>query len=259
MLKKLFKILLGILVVLLALVAFVAMSLQARVPESTFELQPAAASQLDRQPVLLFGATRNTGLEVAKILRARGEPVTAAVRATSDRSALEAIEADIVVADAFDLEALRQAFASNDFRAVVSTIGCYSCDPAPDGIGNQNIIDAARAAGVKRMVLITTIGSGDSYDTVPWISRIALRGILPLKTQAEDHLRASGLDYTIIRPGGLPPKPASGRGYLSEDRKAFGFISRGDLARLIVGVLDDDRTINKTFAAADPEIKAPWD
>ena len=166
--------------------------------------------------------------------------------------------AAIVEADAMDPESLTRAFASDDFRAVISTVGCLSCEPPPDGIGNMNIVDAAKAAGVPRMILITSIGVGDSRDAANLLSRLFLRKTLPLKGQAEERLRASGLGYTIIRPGGLRPVPATGRGYLSEDRSAFGFISRGDLARLIVAALDDQGTVNKTFAAADPEVMTPW-
>ena len=257
-LKTLLKILLGLVVILVVTVAGLLLTLRAHVPATFFELQPIIAETPDSRPVLIFGATRNTGYEVAKILRERGVPVAAAVRRGSDRGLLEPLGVQFVEADAMDPESLRAAFASGQFSAVVTTIGCLSCDPPPDGIGNMNVTDAAKAAGVKRVILITSIGTGDSHDAANILSRIALSKTLPLKTQAEDHLRASGLDYTIIRPGGLRPKPPTGRGYLSEDRSAFGFISRGDLARLIVGCLDDDRTIGRTFAAADPEVKTPW-
>jgi uncharacterized protein YbjT (DUF2867 family) len=259
MLKTLFKILLAIVVVLAGIVLYLFLDLRAVAPESTYDLAPVAATSPDPRPVLIFGATRNTGLKVATMLRERGDSVTAAVRETSDRSALEAIGADIVVADAMDPAAIAAAMAADDFRAVISTVGCISCEPPPDGIGNVNITDGAKAAGIPRMILITTIGSGDSYESANILSRMFLSKVLPLKTQAEDHLKASGLEYTIIRPGGLVPKPGSGRGFLSEDRKAFGFISRDDLARLIVQALDDPGTVNKTFAAADPKIMTPWD
>ena len=108
---------------------------------------------------------------------------------------------------------------------------------------------------------MTTVGAGDSYDAANLLTRIVLRDILPLKTQAEDHLRASGLAYTIIRPGGLRSNDsnATGEGVLTEDRSALGFIHRQDLAELIVAVLDDDRSFGKTFAALDRTITEPWD
>ena len=61
-------------------------------------------------------------------------------------------------------------------------------------------------------------------------------------------------------PGGLPPGVVpTGGGILSEDRSTMGFIKRPDLARLVVEVLHDDGTINKTYAAIDPGLARPWD
>lgn len=262
MLKKLLKILFGLLaIVVLAiggLVLALFLTLRADLPEDYFELAGTPVPP-GAPPVLIAGATRNTGLEVARRLHERGEQVVALVRPTSDRTQLEALDADFVVGDAMSLEEMRAVLASQPFRAVVSTIGCFSCDPPPDFIGNRNLIDAAKAAGVERFVLVSSIGAGDSRDTVPFLSKIFLAKILPLKTEAEDYLRASGLEYTIIRPGGLPPEvPMTGNGALSEDRDAFGFIGRPDLGALIVGVLDDPRTIDKTFHAVDPGIESPF-
>ena len=263
MLKTLIKIVLSLVGVAILLIAGLALtlylSLQAKPPESFFELagDPPPA---DAAPVLIFGATRGTGLEVAKLLRGRGEDFVAFVRPTSDRSELEKLNAAFVVGDATNMDEVRAAVSSQPFRAIVSTIGCLGCEPPPDFIGNRNITDAAVEAGVPRMVLITSLGAGDSKDAPPLMSRLFLRKILPLKEQAEDHLRASGLEYTIIRPGGLRPAdaPITGEGYLSEDRSAFGFMHRADLAEMIVGVLDDDDTIGKTFAAADKTVESPW-
>jgi uncharacterized protein YbjT (DUF2867 family) len=156
-----------------------------------------------------------------------------------------------------DMESVRAAFAGKNYRAVLTTIACFSCNPKPDYLGNKNIFDAAKEAGAKRVVLVTTIGAGNSYDSAPWSARSFLKDMLPLKTQAEDHLKSLGLDYTIIRPGGLTFTPATGEGWLSEDPAAFGVIGREELARLVVGVLDDDRTAGKTFSAFDDSLLFP--
>ena len=83
--------------------------------------------------------------------------------------------------------------------------------------------------------------------------------MLPLKTQAEDHLKSLALDYTIIRPGGLKTAMPTGRAILSEDHTASGIITRIDLAGLIVASIDDPRTIGKTFSAIDLDFKFPLD
>jgi len=258
---RMLKTVLKIFLALVLLVAGLAFSLRATLPETTFDVQPVAANPADPRPVLIFGATRNTGLEVARILRARGQAVTAAVRATSDRSGLQSLGVDFVVADAIDAEAVRTAVAAQDFQAIVTTVACSRCEPPPDFLGNRNIIDAAKAEGVDRLALVTTVGAGDSFEAANLLSRIFLRNILPMKTQAEDHLKASGVPYTIIRPGGLRSNEttATGGGILTEDRSTLGFIHRADVAELIVAVLDDPRTENRTFAALDPAVLSPWD
>lgn len=254
------KIIGTIILLLLVAIGGLALSMRANPPENAFELQSRTAAEAPngRPPVLIFGATRNTGLLVAQLLVERGDRVTAFVRPTSDRTALEALGVDFVVGDAMDMATVRAATAAVEYGAVVTTIGCLSCEPPPDYQGNANIIEASVEAGIERLVLVTTIGAGDSADAPPWLSTRVLGKILPLKNQAEDALRASGLDYTIIRPGGLRSGHRTGNGVLTEERSAFGYIFREDLAELIVAALDDDRTIGKTFAAVDANRKWPW-
>lgn len=223
-----------------------------------FQTQPGVKPEGGHH-VLIFGATRNTGLEVARILVARGDRVTAFVRPSSNRSDLEKLGVGFLEGDALDMESVQAAFGDEGYTAVLTTIACFTCDPKPDYLGNRNIFDAAVEANIKRMLLVTTVGAGDSYDSAPLPARIFLKDMLPLKTMAEDHLMSSGLAYTIIRPGGLKSEPRTGSGYLSESRETIGIINRADLADLIVEALDDERTIGKVLAAVDAEMVFPWD
>lgn len=236
------------------------------VEEFALSPRPPAVAPLADAPlvvpddgILIFGATRNTGLDVAKILAARGEKVTAVVRPNSDTAELQKLGVTLVNGDALDMDSVRAAMAGKTYRAILTTIACFSCEVRPDYLGNKNIFDAAREAGLRRVVLVTTIGAGDSFDSAPLPARMFLKEMLPLKTQAEDHLKFLGLDYTIIRPGGLKTAAPTGNGFLSEDRKTSGIITRADLAQLIVGVMDDDKTIGKTLAAIDRNFKFPFD
>lgn len=248
------RIILGVLAVIALLVILSFRTTQYPV----FEMEADAAPERGHH-VLLFGGTRNTGLEVAKLLAGRGDRVTAFVRPSSDRSGLEPLGVEFAVGDALDLETVRAAFDGGDYTSVITTVGCFSCDPRPDFLGNRNIFDAASEAGVQRMLLVTSIGAGDSKKAAPWLARVFLREILPLKTQAEDHLMASGLDYTIIRPGALRSNEPTGNGYLSASRDTEGIINRSDLAALIVEALDDNATAGKVLAAVDSEMSYPWD
>lgn len=246
---------------LVFIIGGIALTLEARLPESTVDVQPMSLTPVtsDATSILIFGATRNTGLLVARLLKERGDNVTAFVRPSSDVTDLEKIDVDMVVGDAMDIETVRAAFTDRNYTAVLTTVGCLACNPSPDYQANANIITVAKEAGVQRVVLVTMIGAGDSYTAIPALSTRIMAKIIPLKTQAEDELRESGLDYTIIRPGGLRSGGRTGNGVLSEDLNTFGHIYREDLSELLVAVLDDRSMIGKTLAAVDPNRRYPWD
>ncbi|MAF83903.1 MAG: SDR family oxidoreductase [Gammaproteobacteria bacterium] len=259
---KIFLRFIGALFLLLILViGGVALTLEASLPTNAIDLRPMSKTPITSEAtsILIFGATRNTGLMVARLLEARGENVTAFVRPVSDTTELKKIGVELVVGDAMDIATVQAAFEGRDYEAVLTTIGCLSCVPPSDYQANANVIKAAMQAGVRRLVLVTSIGSGDSLAAVPALSARFLAKTIPLKTHAEEDLRASGLEYTIIRPGGLRSGRRTGHGTLSEDRDVFGYIFREDLAELIVSVFDDSATIGKTLAAVDAYRRFPWD
>ena len=68
---------------------------------------------------------------------------------------------------------------------------------------------------------ISTIGAGDSIAALPSPLRAVLQGSIDAKNVAESHLTQSGLDYTVIRPGGLNDSPSSGRGVLLSDESVL--------------------------------------
>jgi len=257
MLLKIVGAIVGVIVALIAvLAATIFFTLKPNIPEQSFEL--AKPQILGDKHVIVFGATGSLGIEIVQDLVARGDKVTAFVRSSSDRSAIELPGVDFAVGDVMDYPSIVAAFRGGEFDAAIATIGAAR-EANVDYQGNANIFSAAREAGVSRVIMISTIGAGDSHDATPMISRIALSNVLPQKTRAEEDLRASGLEYTILRPGGLPPGiVGTGGGMLSEDVTTMGFIKRPDLARIVVGALDDDRTIGKTFAVIDPSIPRPW-
>ncbi|MDH3511641.1 MAG: SDR family oxidoreductase [Gammaproteobacteria bacterium] len=206
--------------------------------------------------VLVFGASQRTGLEVTKILAGRGENVTAFVRPTSDRTELEELQVDFAIGDVVDANSVEAAFAAGKFRAVVNTIGGKRGEePRPDFIGIKNMVDSAKRHGVKRALLVTMVGTGDSSNVLSENARKFLGPVAELKTQAEDYLMESGLDATILRPGGMLSQPATGTAIKTEDHSVMGVIHRADLAVLVVESLDDDATIGKIFHTVDPEIK----
>jgi uncharacterized protein YbjT (DUF2867 family) len=239
-------------------------------------LTPAAGAG---RSVLVAGATSASGLELVRVLKARGWNVVAMVRASSSTAKLDELGIEKIVADSMQPADLPPLFAARRFDAVVSLIGTSARDlpqrrnpvevrlrgPAqmdpdkrPDFLGNRNLIDATRAAGVSRFVFVTVIGAGDSEGAVPWGARRGHEDVVRLKTRAEDHLRASGLAWTIIRPGGLGRQPPGNSAVLVEDAQAFSFLARSDLGRLTADALADDSTIEKTYTAFDPQRRMLW-
>ena len=201
--------------------------------------------------VFLAGASRGVGHEILKGLMAQNQQVKALVRSQSAASELQAMGVETAIADALNPEQIEQAM-SGEIETVISTIGGKPQDgERADYLGNKNLIDAAVKSGVKRFILVTSIGSGESASALPPQAFAALKEVLAEKEKAEQHLIASGLTYTIVRPGGLKSEPATGNGVLTEDPKIAGTIHRADVAELVCRCLISDRANNKIFSAVD--------
>ena len=102
--------------------------------------------------VIVFGASGGIGRAVVPRLLEAGHGVTAFVRETSDRTALDATDARIVTGDALDRKSVDAAFEGQDFDAVVCSVGSLPGQKHTDLETNSNIVDAAVAAGVRRFV-----------------------------------------------------------------------------------------------------------
>lgn len=206
--------------------------------------------------VILFGGTRGTGFETAKILCGRGDQVTALVRNESDASGLEAIGATIVRGNAVSADDVRKAIDAGSYTAVINSLGGKRGEtPRPDTEGMRNILAAAGPAGIKRHLLVTAIGAGDSHTAVSPNVHKFLGPVLKMKTEIEAMLQESGSDFTILRPGGMTTDPATGTAIKTEDHQVMGMINRADLAALVVECLVDDTTIGRIYHTIDPEIK----
>jgi len=252
-LKLIGGIVVGLLIVLAAYIFVFSGSFH--VPADRFVAGPYQATG----PVLVFGGNKGTGLDIVRGLRARGEPVTVVVRRSSDTRALRPLGVTLIVADALHPAEVKAAFASNVFQSVVATLGSSKPgEQRPDFDGNRNVIDAARAAGVRHLVLVTVIGAGDSRGSAPFPMGNLLKDVIEAKTRAEDYLKASGVPYTIVRPGGLGAGVADHVAYLTTDPRSFSYIERADLAGLVVDALGSPAALGKTFAAYDPTHRTAW-
>lgn len=206
--------------------------------------------------ILLFGATRGVGLELARLLREEGREVLAMVRPTSGAGALQEMGVQVVSGDALSDGDVAAAFAAlGPGGEVVSTLGgAFGAPPIVDHEGNVCIIEAAERHGAERFVFVTSLGCGETRPHMAERVAAVLGPIVDAKTRAEERLVRSGLDWTIVRPGGLRSEPPTGRGVLTEDPTIHGFIHRADVAHLVVRALRDPATVGKKLAAVDAEL-----
>lgn len=109
--------------------------------------------------------------------------------------------------------------------------------------GVRNLATAARAAGVLRFVLVSSIAVTRPDHPLNQFGRV-----LDWKLKGENALRESGLEYTIIRPGGLTDEPA-GKTALKFDQgdRISGQVSRADVARVCIAALENPAARNVTF------------
>ncbi|MFO5527270.1 MAG: SDR family oxidoreductase [Cuspidothrix sp.] len=209
--------------------------------------------------IFLAGASRGVGKEIAKYLIEKQIPVKALLRTEAAAVELKTMGIYPVLGDALNLTDVEQGILGNEpIQAVISTLGGLPTDNIkPDYIGNKNLIDAAVKAGVQKFILVTSIGSGNSVVAMPPQALEALKPVLIEKEKAEQYLISSGLNYTIIRPGGLKSEPATNNGIITENPHIVGSIHRADVAELVCRCLNSPNTNNKIFSAIDRNMVYP--
>ncbi|KAH7428329.1 hypothetical protein KP509_10G087800 [Ceratopteris richardii] len=211
---------------------------------------------IDNSTVLVVGGG-GTGMEVVRALAKAGSWVTAFQRGDKFRTEVESLGAMLAIGDVMDPKTIEKALGSNSFDAVVCTVGGGTKNTEVDKDGCINVINAVKKAGIKRFILVSSIGVGDSIKAINEQTLQVLKLVLEAKYFAEEELKKSGLAYTILRPGGLLTGPPSGKGILTEDPSVLGLITRADVALLIMKILFMEEAEMKTLSAIDCEKLQP--
>lgn len=110
-----------------------------------------------------------------------------------------------------------------------------------DQEGAKRLIDVSKVANIKKFVMLSSMGA-DNPESVD-----QLKDYLIAKQKADLHLKDSGLQYTIVRPGALKNDAGVGMIQLKEKLNKRGDISREDVAQTLVRVLHDDAANNAVF------------
>ena len=163
---------------------------------------------------------------------------------------IEDANLDKVAGNALDPDTIRSAL--QDIGAVIQTLGVdFSPRLIFEGTrlfsdSTRILVDAMKAAGVKRLITVTGLGAGDSrghggllYDAV--VFPLLLKRVYDDKDVQEWIVRSSGLDWTIVRPGVLTSGRRTGRYEILDKPSQWrnGMISRSDVAEFLVRQIED--------------------
>jgi uncharacterized protein YbjT (DUF2867 family) len=210
-----------------------------------------AVGEESKGTVLVAGATGSIGRIVIRLLKEEGYTVRAMTRNPEQAAERYGTEYEWVQADVRHPAQLVPVLKGIDW--LICSIG-YTEFEGPnsaqfvDYMGVRNLVDIAKFYGVKRFVLVSASSAGPYRDHTqnPRFGYVAY-----WKTKGEQHLKDSGLSFTIVGPGGYMDAPAGENGVRIFSRSEFsmGYISREDVAAIVVASMTDPDARNKAFAA----------
>jgi len=205
--------------------------------------------------LIIFGATGGTGRHLTEQALRQGHEVTVFVRDVS-KLGVNHPNLRTIAGNVLDENSVQRALPGHD--AVLCAIGM----PAnKTGVlrsqGTQNIIHGMQATGIRRLVCQASLGYGDSKPLLaqtPFVFRNIIVPFLLKKGFAdhalqEEHVKRSGLDWVIVRPGNLTDGPYTGEyqhGFAATAQNLRMKVSRADVADFMLKQIDNVMYVHKT-------------
>jgi uncharacterized protein YbjT (DUF2867 family) len=195
--------------------------------------------------VVIAGGHGKIALHLEKLLADSGHRVSALIRKRDQDSDVREAGAEPVLCDIEQETDLSHYVSGADAVVFAAGAGPGSGPERKktvDRDGALKLVDAARRTGVRRYVIVSSIGADD-----PAGGGEQMRPYLEAKAEADRGVAESGLDWTIVRPGALTDDPGTGRVTVTTDMSARGDVPREDVARVLAAVLGDPGSIGKAF------------
>lgn len=209
----------------------------------------------DKKRLLIIGASGGIGLECVKEALRRGYAVRAFSRAAQN-IAITDPNLETVTGDATSVGDVRAAMVGIDVvilalgipvgpRMLLGPVHLFSG-------ATRIVVDAMRAADIRRLICVTGYGAGDSRSSIGCLQRIPFEAVLGRayadKDVQEKIIRASDLDWIIARPGILTNAPKTGRYMVLRDASTWrnGLITRSDVADFLISQVDSNAYLRAT-------------
>ena len=199
----------------------------------------------------IFGATGKSGQALVAQALAAGHEVRALARTPAKLDAQAGLS--IVAGNAADAAAVRETLVGCD--AAISLLGNFNRKPNSEvSEATRTIVSVMEAQGPRRLVVVTTIGTGDSFAPLrsplfKLIIRFVAKEIWRDRERQEAVVRASVINWTIVRPGGLTDGTATGRWTLTDSGAAQPrkvSIARADLSAALLETVVDPMLTRQT-------------
>lgn len=207
--------------------------------------------------VIIFGATGTIGKLATQQILADGHEVTAFAR-NPQKLDVNNPKLTLHAGDANSTDDVAAAIKGHD--AVVVTLGSgMSRSSLIRSTGTMNVIKGMQAHGVDRLICQSTLGANESWSNLNFFWKRIMFGLL-IRPVFHDHelqeklVQASGLNWTIVRPGAFTDGPATGafkEDFPSSERRLTLKISRADIAGFLTRQLGDLRYSNQTVAISN--------
>jgi uncharacterized protein YbjT (DUF2867 family) len=200
--------------------------------------------------VVVVGGHGQVARHLLKLLADRGDRARGVIRNPDHAADLEELGAEAVVCDV-EQEELTGAVEGADAVVFAAGAGPGSGPERKQTVdlgGAVKLVEACKANGIKRYVMVSSIGAHD-----PSGADGDFRVYLQAKHDADEALEGSGLDGTIVRPGSLGTDPGTGKVDISTELGRRGPVQREDVAAVLAEVLVADNTIGKTFELFEGE------